>query len=88
VPDHADTYRCLTIAVVKILPLAWDELQSALSTVAGACSATRTSDAGGQRDATGLPGKEPPFRGDLRGRRLLLPDTGSHASDAREDARA
>ena len=52
---------------------------SALSTVAGACSARRSSGAGGRRHATGLQGRGPPFRGDHRARRLLLPDTSSQA---------
>ena len=45
---------------------------SAFSTVAGARSARQSRDAGGGRDATGRPGKQPPFRGGHRGPWLLL----------------
>ena len=41
----------------------WTSCTNALSTVAGACSARQSSDAGGGRDTTGLPGKSHHFAG-------------------------
>ena len=65
---------------------------SALSTVAGARSARQSRDAGGGRDATGRPGKQPPFRGGHRGPWLLLAGqrqpSGPCAADTRASTKA